>query len=269
MPYADNDGVALYWRSDGDGLPLLLIQGLGYTHEMWHRLMPCLVDDFRVISFDNRGVGASDVPDGPYSAADMADDAAAVLDAAGVNRALVFGVSMGGDIAQEVALRHPERVDGLMLGAARCGGPDAVLAEDEVLKILVARAEMDAEQGVRVLVPYIYDPATPRAIVEADIAIRLRTYPSTQGYSAQLAATLGSMTYERIGRITLPTLVVHGSSDRLIPPANGRDVARRIPGARFVLLERASHIFWSERPEETARLISELMAATGSREAVR
>lgn len=260
MSFTENDGVRLYWEEHGEDRlpPLLLIQGLGYTVDMWHRVLPLLAQDHRVVGFDNRGAGRSDVPPGPYSMRSMAGDARAALDAAGIGRAVVFGVSMGAVIAQELALTYADRVSGLVLGSPACGGPNAVPAEAEVLDILAARAHMNAEEGVRVLVPYIYDPDTPPDVVEADIAIRLRTYPDPAGYSAQLAATLGYETYERIGAISVPTLVIHGASDRLVPPGNGRDVADRVPGAGFVLIENASHIFFSEAPEETARLVAGL-----------
>src|SRR5438128_2110773 len=122
MPYAIRDGTRIYWTETGAGDPLLLIMGLGATHEWWYRLAPIVSERFRTIMHDNRGVGRSDVPPGPYSIADMADDAAAVLDAAGVDGAHVFGASMGGMIAQELVLRHPRRVRSLILGCTACGG---------------------------------------------------------------------------------------------------------------------------------------------------
>ena len=119
MPFADNAGTKIYWEESGTGEPLLLIMGLGYPHDMWHRTRPVVSSHYRTILFDNRGVGKSDLPPGPYSIAQMAADAAAVLDAAGVEKANVFGVSMGGMIAQEFALNYPQRVNRLVLGDAR------------------------------------------------------------------------------------------------------------------------------------------------------
>lgn len=249
MPYANNAGVRIYWEEEGEGPPLLLIMGLGYSMAMWHRVRPVLASSFRVIAFDNRGVGSSDVPEPPYSIADMARDAIAVLDAADVPNAHVIGVSMGGVIAQELALDAPDRVRSLVLACTACGGPDAVMAEPEVLEALTARAEMGPEEGVRVMVPYIYDAATPAERIEEDISLRLRTYPTTAGYLGQLQATVGYETYQRLPQISVPTLVLHGRSDRLVPHGNGEDVARRIPGARFVSIPNASHIFFTDQPE--------------------
>src|ERR1700729_3324124 len=139
MPFADNQGTTIYWDEQGTGAPILLIMGLGYPSAMWHRTRPALSDFYRTIALDNRGAGQSDVPAGPYSIALMASDAAAVLDAAGVPSAHVFGVSMGGMIAQEFALQYPKRVRSLVLGCTAAGGPTAVRADAEATQMLMTR----------------------------------------------------------------------------------------------------------------------------------
>src|ERR1700683_5189886 len=116
MPYVENQGTKIHWDEQGLGAPILMIMGLGYASPMWHRMRPALSQHFRTIAFDNRGVGLSDVPPGPYSIAAMASDAAAVLDAVGIAQAHVFGVSMGGMIAQEFALEYPVKTRSLILG---------------------------------------------------------------------------------------------------------------------------------------------------------
>src|SRR5580658_704319 len=136
MPFVESQGTKIYWDEQGDGAPLLLIMGLGYSSALWHRTRPLLSQRYRTIAFDNRGVGLSDVPPGPYSIAAMASDAAAVLDAAGIARAHVFGISMGGMIAQEFALQYPTRTRSLILGCTSSGGPSAVRAESKVIDIL-------------------------------------------------------------------------------------------------------------------------------------
>jgi pimeloyl-ACP methyl ester carboxylesterase len=259
MPFAENGGVKIRWESSGAGRPVLLIMGLGYTLDMWHRLAPVLAERRRVVAFDNRGVGESDVPEGAYSIPDMAADAAAVLDDAGVARCDVIGVSMGGVIAQELALSYPERVRSLVLACTTCGGPEAESAEPEVLEILQARATMSVEEGIRAMIPFVYGPDTPVDRIEEDLAIRMRTYPTAQGYLGQLSGVLGYDISERIGAIRVPTLVVHGESDRLVPPSNGRLVASRIPGARLAVLPGASHIFLTDLPEESARVVVEFL----------
>ncbi|MGA2021450.1 MAG: alpha/beta hydrolase, partial [Candidatus Sulfotelmatobacter sp.] len=116
MSFVQNQGTKLYWDEQGRGEPVLLIMGLGYPSCLWHRTRPVLAQDFRTVALDNRGVGLSDVPPGPYSISTMASDAAAVLDAAGVSRAHIFGISMGGMVAQEFALQYPARTRSLILG---------------------------------------------------------------------------------------------------------------------------------------------------------
>jgi pimeloyl-ACP methyl ester carboxylesterase len=161
MPYATSNGTQIYWEESGAGEPLLLIMGLGYSSLMWHRIRLVVSAHYRTILFDNRGVGKSDVPAGAYSIAQMASDAAAVLDAAGVARANVFGVSMGGMIAQEFAISYPDRVNRLVLGCTACGGRNSIPAAQNVLAVLMARANMTPEEGAKAMVPYIYDASTP------------------------------------------------------------------------------------------------------------
>ena len=262
MPYTDNDGVRIYWEEDGSGPPLLLIMGLGYSLDMWYRLRPKLAPRYRVIAFDNRGVGRSDVPEPPYTIPDMARDAATVLDAAGVERSHVIGASMGGVIAQELTLSHPDRVVSLVLGCTACGGPDAVAAAPEVLELLAARSGMTPEEGVRAMVPYIYDASTAPELIEQDIEMRMRRYPTAKGYLGQLHAVVGYETYDRLSQIDVPTLILHGTSDQLVPPGNAHDLARRIPHARLVMLEGASHLFFTEKEQEAADEILGFLAET-------
>lgn len=249
MAYVESNGARIYWTEQGSGEPLLLIMGLGYPHEMWYRVAPVLAERYHVIMFDNRGVGRSDVPPGPYPIATMAADARAVLDAAGIDRAHVFGVSMGGMIAQEFALQNPQRVGALVLGCTACGGPQATPARPEVIVALMARATMSAEEAIRVMVPYIYDDATPRERIEEDLDLRRRTLPTAAGYLAQVQGIMAWESYSRLAQINRATLVIHGETDKLVPPENGRLIAATIPGAQLVLLPQASHIYMTDQPQ--------------------
>jgi pimeloyl-ACP methyl ester carboxylesterase len=253
MPYATSSGTRIFWEEAGAGEPLLLIMGLGYSHEMWHRTLPVVSARYRTILFDNRGVGKSDVPPGAYSVAQMAADAAAVLDAAGIARAHVFGVSMGGMIAQEFALNYPERVNRLVLGCTACGGPNSVSAERKVLDILMARATMTPDEGAEAMVPYIYDASTPRQRIDEDLAIRRLNYPQAAGYMGQVQAILAWSTFDRLAGIRAPTLIIHGETDQLVPPENARILAQHIAGSRLVMLPHASHIFVTDQPEASHR----------------
>ncbi len=263
MSFIVNQGTKIYWDETGQGAPLLLIMGLGYTSAMWYRTRPALAQHFRTIAFDNRGVGLSDAPPGPYSIATMAGDAAAVLDAAGVARAHVFGVSMGGMIAQEFALQYPARTRSLILGCTAAGGPSAVRAENNVIELLMARG-MTLEEAREAVLPYIYDAATPREKIDEDTRVRERWLPSLESYMAQLEGILAWESYSRIAQIAAPTLVIHGKSDALVPPGNGELIAARIPGAKLVLLEHASHLFTTDQPQAAhAEILDFLLSQAG------
>ncbi|MBZ5533170.1 MAG: alpha/beta hydrolase [Acidobacteriia bacterium] len=259
MSFIENQGARIYWDEQGKGEPVLLIMGLGYPSPMWHRTRPVLAAHYRTLALDNRGSGRSDVPPGPYPIALMASDAAAVLDAAAVESAHVFGLSMGGMIAQEFALQYPKRVRSLILGCTASGGPTAVRAEAEVTKILMAR-DITPEQAALAIRPYTYDPATPLEKMDEDLAIRRQWLPRPEGFQAQLQGILAWEAYSRLEQIKAPTLVIHGESDRLVPPGNGKLIAERIPGAKLVMLAHASHILTTDQPEAAHRAILEFLA---------
>jgi 3-oxoadipate enol-lactonase len=264
MSFVEHLGAKIYWDEQGSGEPVLLIMGLSYPSYMWHRTRPVLAKRYRTIALDNRGVGQSDVPPGIYSIASMASDAVAVLDAAGVESAHVFGVSMGGMIAQELALQYPKRVCSLILGCTAAGGPHAVQAEPTALQALT-RQGMTPEESKEAIIPFIYDVATPREQIDADMAIRMKWYPTPQGYIGQLQGIRAWEAYSRIAQISAPTLVIHGETDRLIPVANARLVSERIPGAKLALIPQASHIFTTDQPAAAHHAISEFLSAQDGR----
>ena len=265
MSFTENESTKIYWDEEGHGEPVLLIMGLGYASRLWYRIRPALANRFRTIAFDNRGVGQSDVPPGPYSIATMAADAAAVLDAAGVARAQVFGVSMGGMIAQEFALRYPSRTRSLILGCTSPGGPLATRADKSVSDILVAHG-MTLEEARRAILPYIYDAGTPREKIEEDTRLRRECLPTFEGYMAQLQAILGWESYSRLHEIAVPTLVIHGRTDALIPPANGELLAKTIRGAKLVLLDHASHLFLTDQTDAAEKVILEFLSSNSASE---
>jgi 3-oxoadipate enol-lactonase len=259
MPNTQNQGVNIYWDEQGQGAPILLIMGLGYPSQMWYRTRPLLAERYRTIALDNRGVGRSDMPPGPYPILVMAEDAAAALDAAGVDSAHVYGVSMGGMIAQEFALQFPHRVRSLILGCTAAGGPTAVRAEPEVTQLLMSRGQMTPEQAAEAAVPFIYDSGTPRARIDEDLAARKDWLVRPEAYINQLMGILAWEAYSRLERIDVPTLVIHGEADRLVPPANGKLIAARIPGAKLVLIPNAGHIFSTDQPDAAHRPVLEFL----------
>lgn len=246
MPYTVNEGAEIFWDSYGQGTPVLLIMGLSFTLEMWFRILPALTPGHRVILFDNRGVGRSSVPRGPYSIPKMARDAAAVLRAAEVPSAHVIGASMGGMIAQELALRHPELVRSMVLA---CTTHSGLFGRWPDFRYVPRRSSRDRGERERSVIKLLYADSTPLHLIEEDVRIRLDCQWSSSGFISQFAGILLWSSYGRLPRLRIPTLVVHGDQDRLIPPENGRAVARRIPGARFELIPNAGHVMTTDQPE--------------------
>ncbi len=252
MPVLQHDGADLHYEVAGSGPPVLLIMGLGYPMDAWWRIWPWLCEEFTCIRLDNRGVGRTG-PEAqrPYTIERMAADALAVLAAAGYGRAHLWGVSMGGIIAQEIAIEVPDAVDRLILSCTHPGGTDAIFT-DEVRALLGNRSGLTPRQAAEVSVPFVYSPTTDPAHIEADIEVRMQVPTSAEGYEGQL---LGASSWQgsarRLGRISAPTLVLHGAQDALVVPANGRFIAERIAGAQWCELDQASHIFWTDQPEAT------------------
>ena len=256
MPYVQRGDARIFWDAGGSGEPVLLIMGLGYPSEMWYRLLPALVDRYRAIYVDNRGVGRTGVPPGPYDIETMADDAACVIEEAGEHSAHVVGASMGGIIAQELALRHPERVRSLLLACTLPGGKETAPASSEALSLLTSRGEMTPREAAEAAVPFVYAPDTDRALIDEDIELRMKNPTEPRGYVNQILAIQSHMgTYSRLGEISVPTLVIHGTADRLVNPDNARILAGRIPGASLEYIEGASHILFTDRTAQARKLV--------------
>lgn len=262
MAVTTKDDVTLWWAAQGDGdPPLLLIQGLGYTADLWFRVLPGLSTQRRTIRFDNRGVGRSGVPPTPWTIEEMADDAADVLDAAGVERAHVFGVSMGGLIAQELTVRHPERVESLVLGCTHPGGTDAVRMDPAAATMLMDRTPKSARDAIEASAPFLYADTTSRDDIDGDLGARVRYVLRATSYWGQLDAMrhFGG-TLPRLPEISAPTLVIHGTADKLVQPGNAELIAAAIPGARLEWLEGAGHFFWTDQTERTIELVNDFLA---------
>jgi pimeloyl-ACP methyl ester carboxylesterase len=241
----------LHFDSTGEGPAVLLIMGLGLPGDAWWRTVPVLARSCRVVTFDNRGSGRSPRPSGPLTIAAMAADAVSVLDAAGLAQAHVYGISMGGMIAQELALGFPNRVTSLVLGATSAGGRLATPPDPATLAFLARRAGVPDEEGRWASVPYVYSERTRQSgghRIGEDFARRRAYAFDPDGYRAQLAAAAGHDTSARVGKITAPTLVVHGREDRMVPPPNGRALAKAIPGARLLELDDAAHLYTTDQP---------------------
>jgi len=254
MPYVISNGARLYWREQGSGSPVLLIMGLSFTHEMWFRLLPSISAQHRVVMFDNRGMGRSDVTRGPYLIRQLARDAVAVLDAAGIPSAHIVGASMGGMVAQELALSFPERVRSLVLACTSHGG---LFARWPHLKHCPPRLSWTGEHEAKLL----YARSTLRDRIYEDFAVRAGGAWSLKGFLGQFTGILLWSSYRRLPRVNVPTLVLHGDEDHLVPIQNGRVVARRIPGAEFRAIPNAGHILMTDQPELCREAVSRFLRA--------
>jgi pimeloyl-ACP methyl ester carboxylesterase len=256
MSIAHVNGIDIYFEEHGDtgAEPVLMIMGYGGNGLVWAPQLRALAPCYRVITYDNRGSGRSSQPPGPYTIPQMAGDAAALLDHLGIDAAHVVGASMGGMIAQELALRHPSRVRSLALLCTTPGGPNAAAHR----AIIERGAELDTMESVQAsLTPeraraLLLDAFTPEYIdaPNEDFAAYLAPalqFPSTlDGLKGQFHAIAGHDTWDRLPSITAPALVMTGDADPLVDPRNSHILAQRIPGAALRIFPRLRHGFHAE-----------------------
>jgi len=254
-------GREFLYERGGSGEPLLLIQGMSGTHVSWGEpFKGALEEGFDVVAFDNRGVGLSAPVDGPFTIAEMAADTAGLMRELGLESAHVVGISMGGMIAQEVALAYPQRLRSLTLGCTYCGGPGSQLMPEESLQKLVAGlASGDREKAIRAGYEVNLSPAF-RADESTFAAFHemATTVPAAKAtIELQAQAIFGHDTSGRLGEISAPTLIIHGTEDGVLPFPNGELIASLMPAARFEVFEGIGHMFWWEQPQRSAELIRE------------
>jgi 3-oxoadipate enol-lactonase len=263
MPRIKANDIELYHEIQGSGDPLLLIMGFGASSAAWRpELVESLARSFQVITFDNRGTGQSDQPDEPYSLAMMADDAAGLLDALGIASAHVFGVSMGGMIAQEFALRHPGKVRGLVLGCTHCGAPVSIPAGQETVSLLMIPEGMDPREAAERTWPAVHTPefiASNRDLLLEGMERALQHPTPLYARNRQMQAIQAWNSHERLSQLTAPTLVLTGDRDVLIPSQNSNILHERIAGSRLHIIPDAAHSFTSSHPEEAARAVTEFL----------
>ncbi len=257
--------IELDYERSGDGPPLLLIMGMSGTALMWGEpFLELLRRDFDVIAYDHRGVGASSRLDGPLTISEMARDAEGLLAALELDSAHVLGISMGGMIAQELALAAPACIRTLALGCTYCGGPGSALAAPEALQGLVeAMMSGDRPRALRASWEINVSPAMAgdEDAYTRFVEIATRRAVAVPVIMAQMQACAAHDTNARLAQLNMPTLVVHGDVDELLPVANGRLIASLIPGAQLEILDDVGHLFFWERPELSAELLRAHAAA--------
>ncbi|HXG22194.1 MAG TPA: alpha/beta fold hydrolase [Methylomirabilota bacterium] len=264
MPYAHVNGVNLHYDIHGKGEPLLFINGLGQPSIAWD---PALIQDmaktYQVITYDNRGTGLSDKPDEPYTIAMFASDAVGLLDLLHIPRAHVFGVSMGGMIAQELGAHYQERVASLILGCTTPGGRNAVAAPPESLNMLQGRAGMTPEEAGREGWKLSFSDEfirTHRAELEENLQRTLTHVTPRFAYERHYQATMTLRVFKHLKDIKAPTLVVTGRDDILIPAANSEIIAREIPGAELKIFDNAGHGFFISMRDEFTKTMKEFLS---------
>ena len=256
--FADNAGVRIAYDSSGEGPPLLLMQGIGYARWSWDPVVPALAERFRVLNFDNRGIGESDVPPPPYSARQLAEDGLAVLDDAGVERAHVVGASLGGMAAQELAAGFSDRVDRLVLACTHPGVEDGYPMPQVTVDLFAQAPTLEPQVALRRFVDNALGVAPPVGLADEVFAYRLANPPDMNGWLAQAAAGTTFAGVD-LARIEAPTLVVTGTHDNVIDCRNSELLAERIPNARLERVDGAGHLFFWERSAEFVRLVEEFL----------
>jgi pimeloyl-ACP methyl ester carboxylesterase len=266
MPTVKANGITIEYEGHGSGAPLLLIAGIGYDRWMWHRMIPGLAEDFRVIAFDNRGVGGSDKPPGPYTAELLADDAAALLEALGVEKAAIYGHSMGGFIAQALVLEHGQQVDKLILSATNFGGSRHIPSTPEAWRVLTDTGGDPIERlrrGIAVSTASGFSENHPE-LVEEWIGYRVAHPVQPAAYQAQLAIGLALVSDEasfdhKLHHIEAPTLILFGEHDEVVPPGNAALLAEQIPNSTIAILPGVGHFYPLEAPDAAVSAVARFL----------
>lgn len=265
MPFTEAPGFKMFYEVHGTegAAPLLLIPGIGSDSVEWADVLPGLSERFRVITFDQRGSGESETTeDDVYSAGMLSDDAAALLHDLGIAKAHILGVSMGGMVAQELALLYPDFVDRLVLCCTSPGGEGAIRASDDAIARFLHRAGRSREESLRRAAEVLWGEPFRREhpeVVDAWVARRLERPFSETGYARQLAVPVGHDAWDRLPEIVAPTLVITGDADTLVPPENAERIASRIPNARVVVLPGVGHKITAEVPELFVRTVTDFL----------
>lgn len=262
MPKVKINDIELYYETRGAGVPLVLISGLGYSLWQWHLMAPYLEDHFQVITFDNRGVGQTDKPAGPYTASMLAADTVGLLDVLGLARAAILGHSMGGFIAQAIALEYPQRVSHLILASTHFGGPRHVPVTAEAMAVL---SDRQSDPLTRLRNGIVISTAPGFAERHPDLIQRWLDWRTANrldadGYQAQMGIGMalveeGAAFETKLPAVSAPTLILFGAYDKVVPPANAEMLANQIPGSQIHILPDAGHFFPLETPEEAAQVV--------------
>jgi len=252
--------VRIAWERSGAGFPLVLVHGLGYARWGWEPVAGPLAAQFEIVLLDNRGIGESEVPAGPYRVADMAEDVVRVLDEAGIARAHLVGTSLGGMIAQELALTAPGRVERLVLVCTTPGGPNAFPMPQVTAQLIATASGLDLLVALRKFVENALAPGAHEELVERILAHRVRTAQPFDAWLAQAAAGAAFDAWDRLPTLECTTLVMHGTADLVVDPRNADLLVDRIPDARLELFPGCGHLLYWEQSERFASRVGEFLS---------
>jgi len=264
MEKARINGVELHYDLRGEGNPLVMIHGAQGDQTMFNSFAPIFTQKYRVLTFDQRGSGLSEKPSGDYSIAQLADDTAALMTHVGFDRADIIGVSMGGMIALEFALRHPNRVRALVLGCTTPGGSKAIRIGGEAFTNAYSSKPISSEERGRALAKAAFTKGyidRHPEIIPAMIEARRQRPLDPVALDGRLKAAMKHDVYDRLSQITCPTLVITGKEDAIISWENSQLLADKIPHTELVLLQPAGHCFWIEQPQESYSAITRFLSA--------
>jgi pimeloyl-ACP methyl ester carboxylesterase len=262
-----DDGVRLAFTVRGEGESLLMIPGLGATRRIYAPIIPALARRHRVVVYDPRGVGDSDVPVGPYPMSRLAADCVAVASASGAPGFQLFGASMGGLTAEHVAVLHPGRVTRLVLAATGPGRHAAIPAPPEATAALLGRGAATPALAYRLACTVLYSPRFQRdhpEFIDDEVAHRASHPIPGRVFTAQYRSSRDADVSRRLGEVAVPTLVLHGTEDVLVPLANAETLTKLIPGARRYWFDGCGHLFFHEAPGLTAEVILSFLAGGSS-----
>jgi len=268
MPRANVNGVKLYYKTHGQGEPLVLIPGLGAGHTSWFRQLTAFKKHFKVVTFDPRSIGRSDRPKQPYGFRALADDVVALMDHLAIERAHIFGQSLGGLVAQEVAIDYPERVFNLVLVSSTVAGDNVNPTNPALMKEMgyaegtseVDFSKLDTRKTMNVVIGMSFN----RVLYRKSMQWLSRFFVKPEmfdGLSDQLRAIAGHNTIDRLQLIKAPTLVITGAEDRIVSPRASEVLAAKIPNARLVMVEGGSHGFNVEMSSRLNREVLDFLRA--------
>ena len=262
MPRVRANGIELYYELHGAGEPVVMIQGLGANVTGWDSQLEALSHEFQLVAFDNRGAGRSEKPAEPYTVHQMADDTAGLMDELGIHTAHVFGMSMGGMIAQEMYHRHGARVRSLILAGTMAGGPMATFPNPRVFQQFAANGASSMKEAVAEGLKLFYSDsflAENRDWLVERALENMSLMPPPHALQKQVMAVMGFNAHGQLSKIQVPTMVMGGTEDQIVPFPNQQLLAERIPEARFVPFEGAGHGFLTERAVAVNRAVLDFL----------